>query len=278
MLHSQLQCFCFYMVASLWSLLSVHTVCRCFGETCLAFLWRCIWNSPRCFIPFSSQHLQELTLHVLTRHHRDAQSNSEPCFENSLVVFRVDVIMIWRWALFSDRFASTLKWHQEIPQCNKEVNVYITLTFFRNMGWKQIVIKHAATVLKSFVLLLQIATCSVFSLKVLFSVTDQDLSQIGLYSHLEILPWQIPHVLSEMKLECPPPHNMAYCFSSAFPLKCRHSFLWMIPWPAWISSLEGILFEWLMLGNTIYIVLHVWYSLWCTPWCQFSLVLPAYEL
>lgn len=51
-----------------------------------------------------------------------------------------------------------------------------------------------------------------FSLKVLFSVTDLDLLQIGLYRHLEILPQQIPLVLSEMKLECPPPHNMAYCF------------------------------------------------------------------
>lgn len=39
---SQLQCFCSYMAASLWSLLSVLSVCRCFGETWLAFLWRCL--------------------------------------------------------------------------------------------------------------------------------------------------------------------------------------------------------------------------------------------
>lgn len=78
---SQLQCFCSYMVASLWSLLSDHTVCRCFGETCLAFLWRSFYNSPPCFMLFCSEHLQELTLHMLTHHHDDAQSNSEPCFE-----------------------------------------------------------------------------------------------------------------------------------------------------------------------------------------------------
>lgn len=108
------------------------------------------------------------------------------------------------------------------------------------------------------------ATCSVFSLKFLLGVTDRDLAQIGLY-HLKILPQQIPHVLSEMELEWPPPHNMAYCFSSAFPLKCRHSFWWMMSWPAWISSWEGgIWFEWMTLGNTIYIVLRVWYSLWHT--------------
>lgn len=51
-----------------------------------------------------------------------------------------------------------------------------------------------------------------FSLKVLFSVTDRDLSQIGLYRHLEILPQQIPHVLSEMKLECPPPQQYGLLF------------------------------------------------------------------
>lgn len=39
-----------------------------------------------------------------------------------------------------------------------------------------------------------------------------------------------------------------------------------------------VAFEWMTLGNTIYIVLHVWCSLWRTPWCQFSLALPAYEL
>lgn len=41
---SLLQCFCSYMVASLWSLISIHTVC--FVETCLAFLWRCFSVYP----------------------------------------------------------------------------------------------------------------------------------------------------------------------------------------------------------------------------------------
>lgn len=83
---SQLQCFCSYTVASLWSLLSLHAVCRCcFGETCLVFLWRSLFsNSPPCFMLFNSKHFQELMLHMLTDHRRDAQSNSEPCFENNL--------------------------------------------------------------------------------------------------------------------------------------------------------------------------------------------------
>lgn len=62
-----------------------------------------------------------------------------------------------------------------------------------------------------------------FSLKVLFSVTVRDLLQIGLYRHLEILPQQIPHVSSEMKLECPPPPPPQYSLLFFLSVSLRKS-------------------------------------------------------
>lgn len=49
---SLLHCFCSYMVASPWSLISVHTVS--FGGTCLSFPWRCFWAPPHCSILLNS--------------------------------------------------------------------------------------------------------------------------------------------------------------------------------------------------------------------------------
>lgn len=70
-----------------------------------------------------------------------------------------------------------------------------------------------------------------------------------------------PHVRCETQLEWPPPHSVAYCFSSAFPLEWLYSFWWMVLCDPHGSAPRRICFEWRTLRNTVDIVLRVWRSL-----------------
>lgn len=106
-----------------------------------------------------------------------------------------------------------------------------------------------------------VATCSMFSLQVLFRVTDRDLSQIGLYRHLEILLQQIPRCAIGNEI------TMATASQHALPL-----FLPFPPrTPLFILVNDSVTQTPQLLGggsrlngrrskNTLPIVLRAWYS------------------
>lgn len=217
------------------------------GKTWLASHWRCLLKIPTLLCVME---LKALMLHLFTSHHRD----SGPRFKRPVSVFTS---------------SESLGEETEVTQqCNKEVNVYRSLTFLVNKRWKQTILTHAAQ-------LVRWPPVPCFPLRVLFGVTDRDLSQIGLHHHHKILLQQIPHMLSEMKLKCPPPPDVARCFPQLFPWTAVIHFGEWFAWPAWTSSSEGPWFEWMVLESA---QSPLCCALWRTLRCQFSLALPAYEL